>query len=59
MGIAKTKRMTEATLTCQTKGPGTYPYMAPYKVGEDQLWIFILLVASLLSFLEGRKYGSN
>ena len=29
MGIAKTKRMTEATLTCHTKGPGTYPYMAP------------------------------
>lgn len=29
MGIAKTKQMTEATLTCHSKGPGTYPYMAP------------------------------
>lgn len=29
MGIAKTKRLTEATVTCNSKGPGTYPYMAP------------------------------
>lgn len=29
MGIARTKRITEATVTCNTKGPGTYPYMAP------------------------------
>lgn len=29
MGIAKIKQLTEATVTCTSKGPGTYPYMAP------------------------------
>lgn len=29
MGIARTKRLTEASVTCKTEGPGTYPYMAP------------------------------
>ena len=29
MGIAKIKQLTEATVTCHGKGPGTYPYMAP------------------------------
>jgi serine/threonine protein kinase len=29
MGIAKVKRVAEATVTAVTKGPGTFPYMAP------------------------------
>lgn len=29
MGIAKIKQLTDATVTCATKGPGTFPYMAP------------------------------
>ena len=29
MGIARVKQLTEVTVTCQNKGPGTYPYMAP------------------------------
>ena len=29
MGIAKVKRVAEATVTAITKGPGTFPYMAP------------------------------
>lgn len=29
MGIAKVKKLSEATVTSDTKGPGTYPYMAP------------------------------
>lgn len=29
MGIAKVKRMTDASVTCISKGPGTFPYMAP------------------------------
>lgn len=29
MGIAKLKYLNEATVTADTTGPGTYPYMAP------------------------------
>lgn len=29
MGIARVKQLTETTVTCSSKGPGTYPYMAP------------------------------
>lgn len=29
MGIAKVKKLSEATITSSSKGPGTYPYMAP------------------------------
>ena len=29
MGIAKVKQVSEATVTSVSKGPGTYPYMAP------------------------------
>lgn len=29
MGIAKIKKASEATVTSTTKGPGTFPYMAP------------------------------
>lgn len=29
LGIARVKQLTEATMTCQSKGPGTFPYMAP------------------------------
>ena len=29
MGIAKVKQITDATVTCASKGPGTFPYMAP------------------------------
>lgn len=29
MGIAKVKMVAETTVTSMTKGPGTYPYMAP------------------------------
>lgn len=29
MGIAKVKKLSEATVTSHTRGPGTYPYMAP------------------------------
>ena len=29
MGIAKVKQVAEATVTSVSKGPGTYPYMAP------------------------------
>jgi serine/threonine protein kinase len=29
MGIARTKQLAETTVTCNSKGPGTYPYMAP------------------------------
>lgn len=29
LGIAKTKRLTEISFTCQGKGPGTFPYMSP------------------------------
>ena len=28
-GIAKVKRVAESTMTSLSKGPGTYPYMAP------------------------------
>ena len=29
LGIAKIKQLTETTVTCVNKGPGTFPYMAP------------------------------
>ena len=29
MGIARVKQLTEATVTCDRRGAGTYPYMAP------------------------------
>lgn len=29
MGIARTKTLTEASVTCKNRGPGTYPFMAP------------------------------
>ena len=29
MGVTRLKQVAEATVTCATKGPGTYPYMAP------------------------------
>ena len=29
MGIAKVKQITDASVTCVSKGPGTFPYMAP------------------------------
>ena len=29
MGISKVKHLTEASVTCANKGPGTFPYMAP------------------------------
>ena len=29
MGIAKVKRVAETAVTSLSKGPGTYPYMAP------------------------------
>ena len=29
MGIAKVKQVAEKTMTSMSKGPGTYPYMAP------------------------------
>lgn len=29
MGIAKVRKVAETTMTCVSKGPGTYPYMAP------------------------------
>lgn len=29
LGIAKVKQLSEATVTSDCKGPGTYPYMAP------------------------------
>ena len=29
MGIAKVKQVAEATVTAVSKGPGTFPYMAP------------------------------
>ena len=29
MGIAKVKQVAEATVTPVSKGPGTYPYLAP------------------------------
>lgn len=29
MGIARVKQLAEATITCDRRGAGTYPYMAP------------------------------
>lgn len=29
MGIAKIKQLNDASVTCTSKGPGTFPYMAP------------------------------
>ena len=29
MGIAKIKQLTDISMTCASKGPGTFPYMAP------------------------------
>ena len=44
MGIARVKQPTEATVTCDRRGAGTYPYMAPEmftKSHQDQQQIFI------------------
>lgn len=35
MGIAKVKRVAERTVTSLSKGPGTYPYMAPEMFKKD------------------------
>ena len=36
LGIARTKRLTEATVTSHSRGPGTYPFMAPEMFTESR-----------------------
>ena len=36
MGLAKVKQLTESTVTCISKGPGTFPYMAPEMFKESR-----------------------
>ena len=36
MGLAKVKQLTESTVTCVNKGPGTFPYMAPEMFKESR-----------------------
>ena len=36
MGLAKVKQLTESTVTCVSKGPGTFPYMAPEMFKESR-----------------------
>ena len=36
MELAKVKRLTESTVTCIHKGPGTFPYMAPEMFKESR-----------------------
>lgn len=36
MGIAKIKQLTDASVTCVSRGPGTFPYMAPEMFKESR-----------------------
>lgn len=36
MGIAKVKEVTDVSVTCVSKGPGTFPYMAPEMFRESR-----------------------
>ena len=57
MGIAKVKRITETTLTSVSKGPGTYPYMAPemFRMGHRGPPVDIYSLGCLLIELFGRR----
>ena len=57
MGIAKVKRITETTLTSVSKGPGTYPYMAPemFRTGHHGPPVDIYSPGCLLIELFGRR----
>lgn len=57
MGIAKVKRVAETTITSVSKGPGTYPYMAPemFKTGHRGPPVDMYSLGCLLIELFGRR----
>lgn len=57
MGIAKVKQLGAMTLTCMTKGCGTYPYMAPemFKKSRRGTEVDIYSLGCLFIELFGRK----
>ena len=57
MGIAKVKQVAETTITSVSKGPGTYPYMAPemFKKSRRGPAVDIYSLGCLLIELFGRK----
>lgn len=58
MGIAKVKRVAETTVTSLSKGPGTYPYMAPemFRKGHRGSPADIYSLGCLLIELFGRRH---
>ena len=57
MGIAKVKRIAETTITSVSKGPGTYPYMAPemFRTGHCGPPVDLYSLGCLLIELFGRR----
>ena len=57
MGIAKIKQLTEASITCTSKGPGTFPYMAPemFMASRQGAAVDIYSLGCLYIELFGRK----
>jgi serine/threonine protein kinase len=57
MGIAKVKQVSEATVTSVSKGPGTYPYMAPemFKKSHRGTPVDIFSLGCLFIELFGRR----
>lgn len=57
MGIAKVKQITDASVTCVSKGPGTFPYMAPemFKASRRGAPVDIYSLGCLYIELFGRK----
>ena len=61
MGLAKVKRLTESTVTCINKGPGTFPYMAPEMFKERRRGpaADIYSLGCLLNCTVEREYGQD
>lgn len=57
LGIAKMKKLNDATITSNSKGPGTYPYMAPemFRPSRRGTAVDIYSLGCLYIELFGRK----
>lgn len=57
MGIAKVRQLTDMSVTCVSRGPGTFPYMAPemYKKSRRGAAVDIYSLGCLYIELFGKK----